>query len=154
KRVPEAVERITSRFASERQWGESFQDFIRRIGKSECKRMLDDLTVLAPPGQEPGLYTDWRDVRKYSVGDLGTGECAGEVVSRLDRELAACERGAFEAQLAEEAGDARKAAQLAYQAMLRGAKALLEWRQVNGQQGEDAIAEAFRREFYDTQLFF
>ncbi len=154
KRVPEAVERITSRFLRERQSAETFQAFIRRIGKAECKAMLDDLTVLAPPGQDPAAYTDWHDVRKYNVGDLGMGECAGEVISHLDRELAASEREAFEAQLAEEAGDAARAAKLAYQAMLRGAAALLEWRHSLILKDADEIVTAFRREFYDTQLFF
>jgi sulfite reductase (ferredoxin) len=154
KRVPEAVERITARFLRERQSAETFQAFIRRIGKAECKAMLDDLTILAPPGQDPAAYTDWHDVRKYSVGDLGAGECAGEVVSRLDRELAGSEREAFEAQLAEEAGDAARAAKLAYQAMLRGAAALLEWRHSLVLKDPDEIVAAFRREFYDTQLFF
>jgi len=154
KRVPEAVEIITSRFSRERLKDESFQAFIRRIGKAECKSMLDDLTVLAPPGQDPGLYTDWHDVRKYSVGDMGMGECAGEVVSRLEVQLAASEREAFEAQLALEAGDARKAANLAYQSMLRAAAALVEWRRVPFTNTPDEVAAAFRREFYDTQLFF
>ncbi len=154
KRVPEAVDRITSRFLRERQSDETFQAFIRRIGKAECKAMLDDLTVLAPPGQDPGAYTDWHDVRKYNVGDMGTGECAGEVVSRLDRELAASEREAFEAQLAEEKGDAERAASLAYQAMLRGAAALLDWRSFPVPKNADEVVAAFRKEFYDTQLFF
>src|SRR5882724_2896649 len=67
KRVPQAVEIITSRFLRERQASESFQAYIRRIGKAECKEMLDDLVWMAPPGQDPDLYTDWHDVRRYSV---------------------------------------------------------------------------------------
>lgn len=154
KRVPEAVEIITSRFSRERLPDETFQAFIRRIGKAECKSMLDDLTVLGPPGMDPGLYTDWHDVRKYSVGDMGAGECAGEVVSRLEVQMTAAEREAFDAQLAEEAGDARKAADLAYKAMLRSAQALLEWRQTPFLSTPDDIVAAFRRDFYDTQLCF
>ena len=151
--MPKAVEIITSRYLNERLPEESFQAYIRRIGKAECKEMLDDLVWMAPPGQDPGLYADWHDVRRYSV-DLGQGECAGEVVGRLDIQLAASEREAFEAQLALEANDVAKAAKLAYESMLRAAAAMLAWHKSLALTSPDEIVEAFRREFYDTQLFF
>ena len=44
KRIPDVVTRVTNRYVAERQKGESFQDFIGRIGKKEIKAMLDDLT--------------------------------------------------------------------------------------------------------------
>lgn len=154
KRVPETVDRILRRFLAERQGSESFQDFIRRIGKAECKRMLEDLMVLPSHAEDASLYTDWHDVREYTLGDMGVGECAGEVVSPLEFQLTACEREAFEAQLAIEKGDMAKASKLAYEAMLRGATALLAWRRVFYVNSPDGIVEAFRREFYDTQLFF
>jgi len=68
--------------------------------------------------------------------------------------LTACERVAFEAQLSLEKGDAAGAAKLAYQAMLNGAKALLAWRKVFFLDTPEGIVEAFRREFYDTEIFF
>ena len=37
KRIPDAVHRITSRYVAERLANESFQNFVRRIGKAECK---------------------------------------------------------------------------------------------------------------------
>ncbi|MDR3717821.1 MAG: nitrite/sulfite reductase [Bryobacteraceae bacterium] len=154
KRVPEAVERILRRYLDERQGAESFQTFIRRIGKVECKRMLEDLMELPSHAEDASLYTDWHDVREYTLGDMGVGECAGAVVSPLEFQLTACEREAFEAQVALEKGDIGKAAQLAYGAMLRGATALLAWRQVMFVNSPGGVVEAFRKEFYDTQLFF
>jgi sulfite reductase (ferredoxin) len=154
KRVPEAVDRITRRFVAERQAGEAFQTFIRRIGKAECKKMLDDLGVMPPHDQDPSLYTDWHDPREYTLGDLGVGECAGEVVTPLEFQLAACEREAFEAQLALEKDDIAAASKLAREAMLNGAKALLSWRKVFFLATPDGIVDAFRREFFDTQIFF
>jgi sulfite reductase (ferredoxin) len=154
KRIPEAVDRITTRYLREREHAESFQAFIRRIGKTECKKMLDDLSSLPPHAADPSLYTDWHDPREYTLGDMGVGECAGEVVTPLEFQLAACEREAFEAQLALEKGDAALAAQLAYRAMLRGATALLVWRKVYYLDTPEGIVEAFRREFYDTEIFF
>jgi sulfite reductase (ferredoxin) len=44
KRIPDVVDRITERFVRERQHMESFQSFIKRIGKRELARMLEDLT--------------------------------------------------------------------------------------------------------------
>ena len=154
KRIPEAVSRITARFLGEREQGESFQGFIRRIGKAECKKMLEDLMQLPPHTLEPGLYSDWHDPREYTLGDLGVGECAGEVVSPLEFQLSACEREAFEAQLALEKNDADTASRLAYQAMLRGASALLVWRKHSFGGDPDSIVSAFRTHFYETQLFF
>jgi len=154
KRIPETVDRITRRYVAERQAGEGFQAFIRRIGKAECKKMIDDLGTMPPHDVDPAAYTDWHDPREYTLGDLGIGECAGEVVTPLEFQLTACEREAFEAQLALEKGDVSAAAGLAYQAMLHGARALLVWRKAFYWDNPDGIVEAFRREFYDTEIFF
>ena len=154
KRIPEAVDRITRRYLQERQGAESFQAFIRRIGKAECKQMLEDLMTMPPHSEDASLYTDWHDPREYTIGDMGVGECAGEVVTPLEFQLTACEREAFEAQLSLEKGDIEDAARTAYEAMLHGAAALLGWRKVVYDNTAGGIVEAFRREFYDTQLFF
>jgi sulfite reductase (ferredoxin) len=154
KRIPEAVNRITGRYLRERESGESFQSFIRRIGKAESKKMLEDLMTMPPHDADPGLYSDWHDPREFTTGDMGVGECAGEVVTPLEFQLTAAEREAFEAQLALEKGDERKAARLAYEAMLRAAAAMLDWRKHGHDSTPDSIVEAFRTHFHDTQLFF
>lgn len=154
KRIPEAVERITSRYVAGRQEGESFQAFVRRIGKAECKTMLEDLTAVPPHDVDPSFYTDWADAREYTIGDMGTGECAGEVVSPLEFTLTACEREVFEAQLQLEAGEIERAAKTAYESMLHGATGLLDWRMIAYPAATDGIVEQFRKHFYDTELFF
>jgi sulfite reductase (ferredoxin) len=154
KRIPETVERITSRYVAERQPGETFQAFVKRIGKAECKRMLDDLTEVPPHDADASFYTDWGDAREFTTGDLGVGECAGEVVSPLEFQLTACERELFEAQLSLEQGDTPKAAKTAYEAMLHGASALLDWRRLGLYTEPDLVVQKFREYFYDTQLFF
>lgn len=116
--------------------------------------MLEDLAVLPSHAEAPELYTDWHDPRKYSTGDMGIGECAGEVVSPLEFALTASEREAFKAQLALESGDAPKAARIAYESMIHAATALLVWRKVFFISTNDGIVEAFRKEFHDTQIFF
>ena len=97
KRIPETVDRITGRYRAERLQGESFQAFIKRIGKAECKKMLDEFTAVPPHDQDASFYSDWGDPREFSLGDIGVGECAGEVVFPIDFELVACEREVFEA---------------------------------------------------------
>jgi sulfite reductase (ferredoxin) len=154
KRIPEAVDRITKRYSQERGNGESFQTFIRRIGKAECKKMLEDLMAMPAHSEDASLYSDWHDPREYTIDDMGVGECAGEVVTPLEFQLTASEREAFEAQLALDKGETAAAAKLAYGAMLRGATALLVWRKVYYLNTPDGIVDAFRREFYDTQIFF
>ena len=153
RRIPDVVDRMTARFVAERQGDEPFHAFIKRIGKAECKKMLDDLMVVPPHDADPTFYQDWGDARSYTVGDLGEGECAGEVVSPAEFALTACEREVFEAQLVLERGDSAKAAIQAKETMLHGAQALLLHRNIQAPDSEGAIAQ-FRQQFYDTELFF
>lgn len=153
KRIPETVERISSRYLSEKNNGESFQQYIKRIGKAAAKTMIDDLTQVPAHDVDPSFYTDWADAREYTIGDIGIGECAGEVVNPIDFQLADCERETFEAQLALEAGDAQRSAELAYGAMLHGATALLKQRIPVFSDDPDTILNLFRSELVDTQLF-
>jgi sulfite reductase (ferredoxin) len=154
KRIPQAVDRIMARYVGERQAGEGFQAFIARIGKAECKKMLEDLMRAPAHDEDPSYYTDWADAREFTIGDMGVGECAGEVVSPIEFQLTACEREAFEAQLQLERGEVAAAARTAYEAMLHGAAALLRWKAYPFQQNAEGIAASFRTHFYDTGLIF
>jgi sulfite reductase (ferredoxin) len=154
KRVPEAVDRITGRYLAERQNGESFQAFVRRIGKAECKSMLEDLMQVPAHDADPSFYTDWADAREYTLGDMGVGECAGEVVSPIEFALTSCEREVFEAQLHLDKGEFAIAARTAYESMLHGARALLDWKVDPLGRTPDGTVDKFRKQFYDTQLFF
>ncbi len=44
---PRVVTRLTDQYVTHRKSGESFKDFIKRIGKVEIKSLLEDLTRLA-----------------------------------------------------------------------------------------------------------
>ncbi len=154
KRIPEVVDRITARYVAERQEGEAFQAFIARIGKAECKRMLEGLMHVPPHDEDPSYYTDWADAREFTIGDMGVGECAGEIVSPVEFQLTASEREAFEAQLQLERGEGDTAARTAYHAMLDGAAALLRWKAYPFEENADSIAASFRAHFYDTGLIF
>src|SRR5438876_777241 len=79
KNIPQVVTRLTDRYVAERNTGENFKEFTKRLGKAELKKMLDDLTK--PPANDRSFFSDWGDPREYTLGDMGVGECAGEVVS-------------------------------------------------------------------------
>jgi sulfite reductase (ferredoxin) len=153
KRIPDVVLRLTGRFVRERAEGASFQDFVKQVGKAEIRAMLEDLSRPPSHEAEPSFYSDWGDPRQFSIGDMGQGECAGEVVSPTQFGLADSEREAFEAQVALEQGDLPKAGDLAYRAMLSAAQSLVRMQNLNvTADPEDVVAE-FRTRFHDTQLF-
>jgi len=154
KRIPDAVDRITSRYLADRHNGESFHAYAKRIGKAALKAMIDDLAFVPPHDVDASFYIDWSDSREYTIGDIGIGECAGEVVTPIEFQLTACEREAFEAQLALEAGDVGKASLTAYESMRNAAAALLNWRMIAHDSTPDGIVGAFKQAFYDTELFF
>ncbi|MDQ6706150.1 MAG: nitrite/sulfite reductase, partial [Acidobacteriota bacterium] len=154
KRIPETIDRITGRYLADRQAGESFQVFIKRIGKAECKKMLEEFMLVPTHDQDPSFYSDWGDPREFTIGDMGVGECAGEVIAPIDFQLVACEREVFEAQLNLESGNIDTAAKMAYESMLHGALALLKWKFIFAPDDPDKIVSDFRINFYDTELFF
>jgi sulfite reductase (ferredoxin) len=152
KSIPQVVTRLTDRYVAERTTGESFKDFTKRVGKAELKKMLEDLTK--PPAGDRSFFSDWGDPREYTLGDMGVGECAGEVVSSVEFGLAAAERELFEAQLAHEAGQAQAAGEKAYQAMLNAAKALVQLEYSDVKNDPEQIVTEFRTRYFDTQKFF
>lgn len=151
KNIPKVVHRLTGEYAKLRQNGESFQSFIERTGKAKLRAWIEDLI---PVPSDSSYYSDWGDPRSYSIDDLGIGECAGEVVSLVEFGLGAAERQVFEGQLLLDQGQAEKAAEKAYLAMLQAAEALT--REVFAGLGgspSEVVAE-FRARLCDTKIFF
>jgi len=153
KRIPEVIDRITDRYVRERTAAENFQDFVKRTGKKELRNMLEDLTKVPPYEVDPSFYSDWGDPREYTIGDMGTGECAGEVISAAQFDLAAADRLVFEAQLHLDGGDYTNADRLAYRAMLQAALSLIraEWPEAPDE--ADTITREFRTRFFDTNIW-
>lgn len=153
KNIPEVVDRVTARYARERAQGESFQAYIKRLGKRELKEMFDDLSEVPSHDVNPGIYQDWGDTREFTNGDRGKGECAGEVVSLVDFNLAESEREAFEASVLLEEGKLPQADAMAYQAMLSAARALVKTQWLDVPADPDTVVKEFSRRFVDTKLF-
>jgi sulfite reductase (ferredoxin) len=151
KNIPQVVKRLTDSYVAGREPGESFKSYIKRTGKAQLKVLLEDLTKL--PAGDRSYFSDWGDPRTYTLGDMGDGECAGEVVSQVDFGLAAAERELFDAQLALEKGEAQKAGVGAYKAMLNAARALVLAENPEIKENPEQIVAEFRTRYYDTQKF-
>jgi sulfite reductase (ferredoxin) len=152
KNIPQVVTRLTGRYVANRTNGETFKEFVKRVGKAELKAVLDDLA--RPPANDRSFFSDWGDPREYSIEDIGKGECAGEVVSSVEFDLADAERQLFEAQLAFEKGQIDEAGNGAYRSMLQAAKALVKIGYSTVSDNPDEIVSEFRARYYDTQKFF
>jgi len=154
KNIPDVVQRLTDRYAANRKDGESFKDFIARTGKVELKKMLEDLARAPLDTRDRSFFQDWGDPREYTLSDMGVGECAGEVVSSVEFDLADAERQLFEAQVAMEAGQIEQAGKTAYRSMVQAAKALVKIESSGIADDPALIVREFRARFYDTQKFF
>jgi sulfite reductase (ferredoxin) len=154
KNIPGVLDMITERYVKERAAGENFQAFIARLGRRELKAMFEPLMSVPDYEDDASFYSDWGDPREYTHGDRGKGECAGEVVSLVDFNLAESEREAFEAQVLLDEEKYEAADAMGYQAMLSAAKALVKTQFLDVPDEEQQIVDEFRKRFYDTELFF
>jgi sulfite reductase (ferredoxin) len=154
KRIPETVDALTEAYAQGRQTDERFQAWIARIGKRNVKELLKPFTAVPPHAEDPSFYSDWSDVREFTIGDLGVGECAGEVVSLFGIEVVKAEAQAFDAQVALDEGDPEAAEEVAYAAMLSAARALVRTEYIDVTQKPDDIVAEWKKRFFDTERFF
>ena len=132
----------------------SFQTWITRLGKVEVKKMLEPYTKVPNYVDDATYYSDWGDPREFTLGDMGVGECAGEIVSLFSINVSKAEGTAFEALVALEENKYVEADQNAYQAMLLAAKALVLNQNLNVGDDPNNIVKEFRTHFYDTEIFF
>jgi len=153
KAVPEAVERLCGLFVRERAKGESFQAVIARVGKASVRALLEDLTRVPAYADDSSYYSDWGDPREYTIGDIGVGECAGEVVSLVEFGLSASERIVYEALDDLESGQADNAAGKALRAMLQAAKAVTQMQNIDVTDDPAEIVGEFKTRFHETKLF-
>ena len=154
KRVPDVLDAITGRYAAERESGEQFQDWVTRLGKKEIKAMLDPFTDVPLYTDRPDYYSDWGDPREFTIGDIGVGECAGEVISLFAFEISKAEGVAFDGLIALDDGNYGEADAKAYNAMVLAARALVRNQFLDVGDDPDRIVAEFKTRYYDTQLFY
>ncbi len=152
--VPDVLDAITNRYVDEREGDERFQQWVARLGKKEIRAMLEPFQNIPEIEDDPSYFSDWGDSRVYTIGDIGVGECAGEVVSLFSMEIAKAESEHFDALVALDEGDYALADERAYRAMLLAARSLVLTRYLDVGNEPDRIVEEFRTRFYDTKLFF
>jgi sulfite reductase (ferredoxin) len=153
KSVPRAVELITKHYLQNRRADESFQAFIERVGKKDFREVL--APIQKPPSyeQDPSYYSDWGDPREYTIGDIGVGECAGEIVPFVEFGLQEAQQQLHDAQDALDAGRPELAAAGGFKAMVTAAKALVRHLEVQVTDDPDDVVALFKEHLHDTELF-
>jgi ferredoxin-nitrite reductase len=154
KAIPQAVDALTDAYAHSREASESFQAWTARMGKRNVREIIKPFMGVPPYAEDPSFYSDWSDVREFTIGDLGVGECAGEVVSLFGIEVLKAESQAFDAQIALDENDSELAEDLAYRAMLSAARALVRTEYIDVTEDADDIVHEFKTRFIDTERFF
>ncbi|MEZ4702677.1 MAG: nitrite/sulfite reductase [Rhodothermales bacterium] len=152
--VPDVVDAVSQRFVADREGEESFQHWVARLGKQGARGLIEPFMITPDFATQPDFFSDWGDPRVYTLNDLGIGECAGEVVSLFELEVARAESESFEAQLALERGDGADAVARAHRAMLSAARGLLRSQNVDIGDTEETIVPAFETHFVETERFF
>ncbi len=153
KRVPDFVDRMAEQFVAERRGDERFQDFIRRVGKKGLRSIVGEFAPVPAYEEDRSYYSDWRDPREFTISDLGVGECAGEVVDRIDFDMQAAETLAFEAQIQLDEGNAEAADTAAYRAMLEAARGLVRLEFMDVADDADTIVSEFEKRYCRTGVF-
>ncbi|MBW2723958.1 MAG: nitrite/sulfite reductase, partial [Deltaproteobacteria bacterium] len=154
KAAPEVVEALTEAYAQGRESNESFRVYVERMGKRNIREIIKPFMKVAPYAEAPEFYSDWSDVREFTMGDLGIGECAGEMVSLFGIEVVKAESQGFDAQVALEEGDFGEAEDLAYRAMLSAARALVRLEYIDVTEAPEDIVNEFKTRYFDNERFF
>jgi sulfite reductase (ferredoxin) len=159
KRVPEAVDRLLDLYTKERESSESFRGWVMRVGKKTIKDRLTDLLEVPGYEENPSFYVDWHDAREYSIGDIGVGECAGEVVTLTQFSLANAESKALDASIVVDDPNSTPsqiadAGHAAYGAMILAAQGLIKADDPDVKGDPAIVFPRFQRDFIDNGRFF
>jgi sulfite reductase (ferredoxin) len=154
KAIPQTIEALTDAYAHGRESDERFREWVARMGKRNVRELIKPFMKVPGYDEAPAFYSDWSDVREFTIGDLGVGECAGEVVSLFGIEVVKAESQAFDAQIALDEDDYEGAEDLAFRAMLSAARALVRTEYIDVSEAADDIVEEFRTRFFESERFF
>ena len=154
KAVPKVVDALSDAYAQGREKNESFQDWIGRLGKREVRKVIQPFMKVPAYEEDKSFYSDWGDAREFTIGDLGVGECAGEVVSLFGIEVVKAESQAFDAQCALDEQKFVEAEALAYKAMVSAARSLVRTEHIDVTEDPDDVVAQFKTRFMDSERFF
>lgn len=125
KRVLDAVKHLVQWYRTERQAGETFERFVRRLGKDKLKEGLMPFTFLPAYEADRTFFVDWGDDKDFSTEDLGPGECAGGAYEMMEGFLFEADQELHLAGVMAEKGQTGHAVNKAYRAIVAAAKGLL-----------------------------
>ncbi len=152
KHIPKFITHLTDKYLDERHEGESFNDFIERLGKAEIKEILSTYDVIPDYEEDPSYYVDIGDTKEFKL-QHGIGECAGQLVALVSFKLEEADRLIYEAGLHLEGKEYSDSAKRAYEAMIRAADALLTTEGLQYIDDETTVKE-FRNRFFEPKIFF
>ena len=141
KNVPSAVSHLLDVYRRDRSDGESLHAFIKRAGKPALKEELIGHSILPPYAEDPSYYFDWEAEEKFSLEDLGPGECAGGAIEMIDNRILEAEQELYQARILAEKHQFAMAINKAYRAVVAGAKALLVTEGIDPNTDADTLAE-------------
>ncbi len=146
KNVPAAVQHLLDLYRRTRKDGESLPAFIDRTGKVALKGELIPYTILPTYQDDPTFYFDWEGDEKFSVEDLGPGECAGGALEMIDNRILEAEQELYQARILVEKHQYAMAINKAYRAVVAGAKGILVTEGIDPNTDADTLLE------FDTMI--
>ena len=81
KRVPDVVSHLLKLYRAERRDGESFLEYVDRLGKIRAQQELTPLSKGADGPAGEALFHDWEDEKEYTMAEIGAGECGSVAVN-------------------------------------------------------------------------
>ncbi len=75
KKAPDVAVALVERYATERELGEQFADWVARVDPKAIKTDLKALDTMPALAEDPDFYVDWGHSDRFAV-QLGQGECA------------------------------------------------------------------------------
>ena len=141
KNVPAAVQHLLDIYRQTRKDGELLPAFIHRTGKIKLKDELIPYTILPTYQDDPKFYFDWEGDAKFSVEDLGPGECAGGALEMIDNRILEAEQELYQARILVGKHQYAMAINKAYRAVVAGAKAILVTEGIDPNTDADTLLE-------------
>ncbi len=146
KRVPDVVRHLLKLYRAERRDGESFLEYVDRLGKIRAQQELTPFAKAAGDRPDEALFHDWEDDQNYSMSEIGAGECGSVAVNFIAQHF---EDNAYElahARVLLQKTRPFDAVTRADLALVAAAKALLTMEEVEPLTYEEALKE------FDTRL--
>jgi sulfite reductase (ferredoxin) len=132
--LPAFVAELGTDFASRRAPGESFADYVDRVGTAYVQSLAARHAAIPGFSERPEFYRDWGAEEDFSLAGRGAGECGAGVFEVIQQDLAA----------AKQAIDP-------FGILIPAVRALLVTRGVDARD-PDTVLREFERHFIDSGL--